>query len=137
MWGLNKVILSDGRQLPADDDLEFDSATYRFYYQNEDITNLISRKQKRALVAGFDDQLENNRINLEKGHGSGGATNNEPLDESTGDIFANQIITDPLAAPIEAGANAINSIISNPAYKTMGLLLLVGVGLFLAVKLSR
>lgn len=137
MWGLNKVILSDGRQFPTDDGFAFDSQTYHFYYNNQDITNLISRTQKKALVSGFDDQLENDRLNLESGRGTGGATSIQPLNDDNLEIFAGQMMTDPLAAPIESFGNTIDSVISNPAYKALGAILLIGIGLFVMVKLSK
>ncbi len=134
-WGLNRVFLSDGRVFAADDNLSFNRGTYHFYYGNEDITNLISPTQKRALVADFDNETENYRVSAEQG--AGGKYGNQPLDDSTGSVFVDQVIEDPFAAPIESASNQINAVLKEPAFRMLGIILLVGVGLYVTVKLSK
>lgn len=81
--------------------ITFDPATYHFYLRDAqgkqlDITKDLARVDKRTLVPAFDDARENLRISDEKT----GKTYDERT--STGEIFVDQVIKDPLGAPLDA-----------------------------------
>lgn len=124
---LNGNIISSGG-------LMFDPETYHFWLGQTDVTQSISRADKLRLVDDFDVKQENFRISSEKGHYTPGGI--KPLEESTATVFGEQILTDPLAAPGEALSNTINRAIANPAFKKGAIILLVGVGLYFALKKS-
>lgn len=105
------ITLSDGRQVSLGN-IAFDTSTYHFTLidTGEDVTNLISRADKNANWPDFDPTVDNTRASNEAAGGSGPVA---PLDDSTASIFANQILTDPLAAPINSLKGELNSVVND------------------------
>jgi hypothetical protein len=100
------ITLSDGTIVPVDS-INFDSDTYHFYLNSQDITNLISRADKIANWTAFDPSVDNTRLSNERTGGTGPVDN---LPTNTTGIFIDQILTDPLAAPADAISGAIDSV---------------------------
>lgn len=109
IWGVGAPVedIADIRLLSGTSvsslEIDFNDSTYHFSVNGEDITNDITRADKKRLVPGFDDTKENRRLSSEHpatGRMSGHGT--DPLTESTFGIFAGQIATDPLSAPLAA-----------------------------------
>lgn len=113
------ITLLDGRQVdPAN--IVFDPQSYHFTLNSEDVTALIKRADKIANWPDFDPVVDNTRL-------SNQAQNNVNLPQTdlptnTAAIFTNQILTDPLAAPLDALKNEINSVFAT----TTGKVLIVG-----------
>lgn len=102
-----------------DSDVSFDPATYHFTQisTGKDITNDIRRIDKIRLVPDFDIERENFRLSDELGNGAdtGHTLGLDPLQDNTAAIFAEQIITDPLAAPLESANNLAKKLLNSPA----------------------
>lgn len=81
--------------------IDFDPNSYHFNIGGNDITELIRRADKRTLVPGFDDDVENKRIFGEK-YANDPNVNTGELDTSVAGNFWHQITTDPLGAPLDA-----------------------------------
>lgn len=114
--------LIDGRQID-DSDVTFDSSSYHFFIPAtaEDITNVIYRRDKLRLVPDFDITKENYRLSAEIGHGA--KFGDEPLDESTTNALTDQLIHDPLGAPLAALDSGVKQLFSGSGIRT---LLLIG-----------
>ncbi len=101
--------------------IELDPTTQHFTYSSEDVTNDLFRSDK-ATFDGFDVTLDNERIYKEKyAKEHGGSSAPVVGSTSTLDIFANQILTDPLAAPIEAVDNAVAKLTNSSGIKTLAI----------------
>lgn len=100
--------LSDNREV-NDDSIQLDRTTYRVYANSEDITNKLSRAEKKRLFPDFNEQLDNDRLSNERKARHGEAVGSiEPLPESTALEFVDNIVTDPFSAPIESLSNKAN-----------------------------
>ena len=121
-------------------DLAFNARTYHFSLisTGEDVTDDIYRRDKLALVPDFDERQENYRLSVEKPASGGGRTATESdlrdLDESTGSIFADQVTSDPLAAPLEAVDKAVKQVLSSSGIKTILILAALGIGAAIYLK---
>lgn len=113
---MQSITLISGKQIPAEM-VVFDERQYHFFYQGSDITNDIYRRDKIALVPGFDIERDNYRVSAEKG--SGVRYGNEPLNDSTLDAFGNQILNDPLGAPLETLDAGVKKIMASSGIKTI------------------
>lgn len=105
------ITLLDGRSVDLGN-INFDQSSYHFYLidTSEDITNLISRADKNANWSDFDPTVDNTRASNEASGGSGPVA---PLNDSTLSILANQLETDPLAAPIASAKSALNNAVND------------------------
>lgn len=95
------VTLISGRVVTSQA-ITFDPSTYKFTLNGEeDITNDLRRSDKFALVDGFDSQQDNFRLSRERQAEEG---NSHTYDErySTTGVLKDQILNDPLGAPVEA-----------------------------------
>ncbi len=109
-----------GRHIESDA-VEFDSSTYHFLYNSEDITDDLFRADKRTF-SGFSDDIENERKYKEKYARDHGGTSAPVVGStSTLDIFANQILTDPLAAPVDAIDSAVKKLTNSSGIKTLAI----------------
>lgn len=117
-------------------DLDFDADSYHFIYGNyqQDVTNDITRADKMLLVPDLDIDKENRRLSLEKRDGSGGTGIAEKLDESTTSILVDQLITDPLGAPIEALNNGFDKLVASPGVRKLALLGFLGLVVYFVVR---
>lgn len=118
------ITLLDGRSV-AEDDFAFEERIYHFtlFSTGEDVTNLVRRSDKLALVPGFDVDKENWRLSVEKPATGGGRPANpsdlEPLPTSTAGIFADQILNDPIGATLETLDAGVNKLVSSSGVRTI------------------
>jgi len=112
------ILLTTGRAVPVPF-IEFDRASHRFFYSGADITDGIRRADKIAYFGGqgFDVEQDNLRLYGEKNPGAA-ATGST----SIFDAFWGQILTDPLAAPLDYADTAVSTTVRS----TTGKLLLAG-----------
>lgn len=119
------ITLLDGRQVdPAN--IVFDPNSYHFTLNSEDVTALISRADKIANWPDFDPTVDNTRLSNQA---QNGVNLPQPdLNTDTALIFANQILTDPLAAPLQSLRNEINSVFATTSGKVLiiGGLIIIG-----------
>jgi hypothetical protein len=120
------LTLLDSRSVDMSE-IYFDPNTYHFSdtATGEDLTNLIRRADKQDNWPAFDPYTDNQRIFNETRKGGSGPLGD--LQTNSGVIFAEQLLTDPLAAPLDALTKGVKEILANPGFKT---LLVVGVLLF-------
>lgn len=116
--------------------IQFDPETYHFFYgpTERDITNDILRSDKLLLVPEFDVRTENFRLSNEKRTGTGTPGSLQPLEESTGKIFLEQVTTEPLKAPLETLTRTVDELIANGGLRKLALLAGVGVAVYLLIK---
>lgn len=114
------------------DQIDFDPDTYHFTYgtAQTDITNDLYAKDKYALVPDFDKALENFRRANENGDYKGST---KPLNESTAGIFVDQLINDPLEAPLESLSNEVGKIVDNKGVKVIASVAIVGLLVYLVL----
>jgi hypothetical protein len=131
-----QITLLDGR---AEDtaNVFFDPSTYHFSdaTTGEDLTNLISRADKQNNWANFDPYTDNQRIYNETRKGGTGPVADLPT--NTGAIFADQILTNPLAAPLDALTAGVKQVFANEGFKTIAIIGVIGLGFVLLLKSSR
>lgn len=123
---MRTITLIDGRTVQRDS-IRFEAGNMRFYLGAEDITNNIFRSDKLTF-RGFDVNADNRRISYERNNGVRVTEIPGPLTTSTAAIFAEQIVTEPLAAPLESLENQTKKIFSNLGVQ-MGIALVV-IGVF-------
>jgi len=121
------ITLLDGRVIDADA-IVFDPSDYSFsvWYADgngkENITTLIRRADKFRF-AGFDGDFYNNLLYVQAYQRRHNGALPPELDlDSTWTNFVQQILTDPLAAPLETLDNFVDQIFSSK-----GVLIIVGV----------
>lgn len=114
--------------------VHFDDSTYHFFLNSQDITGSIKRADKLAYWPTFDPTVDNARIYNESRGGTGPIA---PLDESTFDIFTQQIETDPLGAPLDALDTGVKKVLASSGVQTIGLVLGGGLVLILAVLILK
>lgn len=105
-------------QTVRDQDVQFaqDSQGYwRFSINGQDITDDIRRVDKERLIPNFDIVKENIRLSEERGAQAG--LGSEPLNESTGEIFVEQVLTDPFSAPLQSLNNQLETLFALPGFK--------------------
>lgn len=115
-------------------ELEFDNESYHFTYgsYSQDVTKDIKFADKLLLVPDLDQKKELLRVSSESGHYTpGGST---PLEESTAVILADQLTTDPLAAPLQALSNGFDEVIKNSGVRKFALLGFLGLAIYFIVK---
>jgi hypothetical protein len=117
--------------------IAFDANTYHFTLRNtgEDVTNEIRRADKLALVSGFDIARDNNRLYAEKKGGVASGKDLEPLETNTFKIFGQQILNDPLAAPLETVDKGVKQIFASSGIQT--LLVVAGLGIAALILLKK
>lgn len=125
-----RITLLNG--LEADtEDIRFNPSNYHFYwgdFVSMDITDVVSRADKRSF-AGFDDTQENLRLsNIRTGANAG------LEDESTLSIFGEQIVSDPLAAPLSALDTAAGKLLSSPGIWFTVALVGIALAVWLVIK---
>lgn len=82
--------------------IDFDPSSYRFTLNgSEDITNDLCRADKFALVDDFDASQDNIRLSNERQARNGTQKAYDPR-TSTTEVLADQLLNDPLGAPVEA-----------------------------------
>lgn len=115
------------------DQIDFDPDTYHFTYgtAQTDISNDIVAKDKYALVPDFDKAKENFRRANENGDYKGGV---KALPESTAGIFVDQLINDPLAAPLDSLSNEVSRVVNNKGVKVLATVGIVGLVLYLVLR---
>jgi hypothetical protein len=122
-----KITLLNGAGTIDSNSLAFDRNTYEFFSDGRNVTDLISRADKLALVSDFDVERENERITQRKRGGG-------PLETSTTKILIGQLASDPLAAPIEALNNTANKFFALPGIQKLLIVGVAGALLYIAVK---
>lgn len=98
----------------------FDTVSYHFTLNGQDITANITRADKIANWPTFDPSVDNTRLYSESRGGSGPIAD---LDTSTLDIFTQQVLTDPLAAPLDALNSGVNKVLASSGVQKIGLVL--------------
>lgn len=107
------ITLLDGRSVDSDN-LSFDGNTYRVFLGYEDVTNEVRRSDKVALW-DIDQDRENNRVFAENYAAKNGGQQPSPLGStSTLGNFTQQILHDPLAAPLDLLNATVNKIFTAP-----------------------
>lgn len=99
------ITLLDGTEANTDQ-IDFDPSTYHFSLNGQDVTALIKRTDKIANWSNFDPAVDNTRLSNEAHNGVNLPQTDLPT--STVGIFTNQILTDPLAAPIDSFKSAVS-----------------------------
>jgi hypothetical protein len=118
------IELLDKRRVDSSQ-LSIDWETYHVFLDNkEDVTRNVRQNDKVAIFPGFDRETDNLRAYNEKNGGTGPV---EGLDESTVSIFVDQMLNDPLAAPLEALDNTTEKILTSKTGKVV--VVIVGIGL--------
>jgi hypothetical protein len=116
-----RITLTDGRQVYVSE-IHFDARSHYFFLRNEDVTNLIRRADKLTNWSSFDPVKDNIRL-------STGNAQSPQLSTNTLGIFAGQLLTDPLDAPLDSLSNQVKKIFSNGGILTI-LLIVAVVGFF-------
>lgn len=121
------LTLLDGSSVDSDF-LRFDPEHYHFYLGTgadaQDLTDLIRRSDKEALIENFDVEKENERIYVEKYFREHGKLPPDIGSDSVWWNFQDQILTDPLKAGVDATASFLGG-------TTTGNVLLLGAALWL------
>lgn len=111
------ITLISGRQVDSSN-LFFNQDTYHITLSptGEDITNDMRRADKISLFNGFDIEKDNTRLYNETRGGTGPVP---PLETNTAVILGQQLLTDPLAAPLDALNNTVNRVFDAPGIKKL------------------
>jgi hypothetical protein len=113
------ITLLDGRTANTDQ-IAFDPVTYHFTLNSEDVTALISRADKQNNWPNFDPAVDNTRLSNQN---QNGVNLPEPdLPTNTGGILVNQLLTDPLAAPLDSIKSEFNKVFAT----TTGKVIIIG-----------
>jgi hypothetical protein len=131
-----KITLLDGRTEDTAN-IYFDPATYHFSdtATGEDLTNQIRRADKQNNWPNFDPYVDNQRIYNETRQGGVGPLGDLPT--STAGIFADQILTDPLAAPLDALSAGVKQVFASSGVKTLVIVAIIAGGFVLLLKSSK
>lgn len=127
------ITLLDGQNVPVQE-ITFDTETYHFTYNGDDITDNIRHTDKQAFFPQFDQATDNLRVYNERYTAEHGHAPAPTGSTSTLGIFADQIINDPLGAPIETLNRTVDKITSASGVKTIAL---VGVGIIALIIFLR
>lgn len=121
------ITLLDNRTVDTDN-VSFNRDIYHFRLNDtgEDITAKIRRRDKENNWTGFDATKDNERLYVENYVLEHGVLPPTVGSTSTWAVLANQLLTDPLGAPLEAADAAWEQVVSSTGVKG---LLLVGGGL--------
>jgi hypothetical protein len=125
------ITLINGRNV-EETDLVFNEKTYHFTQRSTgaDVTNEIRRADKLALVRGFDVGRENNRLSSEKS----GAPDLEPRETNVFKIFGQQILDDPLDAPLETLDAGVNKVLKSSGIQTILVVAALGIAALIMLK---
>lgn len=125
------IYFLDGTEVSSSD-LTLDWSSYRVWLGTENVTNEIRQSDKVKIWPGFSREKDNLRAHAEQQ-----ARRGEPVtptgSTSTWDIFWNQIITDPLEAPLDY---ADDKITGRLFASTTVRLLLIGGAVYLAWRMG-
>ena len=127
---MNEISLIDGRKV--DMDAVTFGKDYHFFLNAEDITNQIRRADK-AKFPGFDIEVDNERIYVEKYVRQHGTLPPEVGSDSIWWNFKEQILTDPLDAPLEALDAGVNKLFASSGIKIIAGVLVAGAIFYLVV----
>ena len=115
--------------------IDFNPSNYHFTLNGVDITNDIYRADKLRLVEDFSIERENLRLSSEApASNTPSGAGLDPLTESTLGIFAGQIFTDPLAAPLGALDKGVGQFFGSSGIQTI---LVIGGLAFVAYMLLK
>jgi len=129
------IQLLDGRQVDKSS-VFFDDSNYSFKLggTGEDITRLIRAIDKQTF-AGFDQTVYNEIVYVQHYQAThSGALPAGVGSTSTWGNFVNQLVTDPLAAPLQTFDSAVNQIFSSTGVKSLLILAAVAAGIFIVFK---
>lgn len=112
------VTLLDGRTADSSE-LTFNSETYHVYWNGEDVTNNMRQYDKRQIWPDFDQSIDNERAYAEKYFREHGTQPPPTGSSSTFVNFWQQIINDPLQAPLETLDATAAKLTSNTTIKTL------------------
>ena len=121
------IALLDGMSVDSKD-IRFDSQNYHFFVGDNDITELIRRADKRALVPGFDDDIENRRVYAERVF-TPDVQGDQPApigSTSTWGNFWNQVTTDPLDAPLDALDAGVKKLVASSGVQKIVIVAVIG-----------
>jgi hypothetical protein len=128
------ITLRDGREVESND-LSFNRNIYHFTRRStgEDVTNLINRADKLRIVPDFDIDSDLLRSSRERPFSGGGRVvtgpqDIEPLEESTAKIFAEQILNDPLDAPLDTLDAGVKKVFESTGVRTILIFAALGIG---------
>lgn len=131
---MNKVTLIDGRILPvADVQLDSDGWNFSRISSGERLTYQLKFADKIKYFPNYNVSFGNDQIYQEKARAQGKDVGG-PLPTNVTGIFAKQLVTDPLAAPADFAASAIDKvkkIASSPMTIVVTGLVVAGVAIFL------
>jgi len=131
-----QITLLDGRTEDTAN-IYFDPATYHFSDSatGEDLTNQITRADKQNNWPNFDPYVENQRIYNETRQGGVGPLPDK--ETNTGVILADQLLTNPLAAPLDALTAGVKQVFASEGVKTLLIVAVIGGGFFLLLRSTR
>lgn len=124
----------------GENDILFNEKTYHFTQisTGEDITNEIRRADKVRIVPGFDTEKDLLRASAEKPFSRPGTIASpqdlEMLEESTTKIFGQQILNDPLAAPLETLDAGVKKVFESSGVRTILIFAALGIVAVIALK---
>lgn len=126
------ITLLDGRSVDPDK-IVYDETRLSFVLMGETITNLIRRADK-VSIWNIDVDRENARIYAESYARDHDGALPKDLNTNTADIFFQQIVEDPLAAPLGALNRAVDRFIAAPAITKILIIGGIAIGVTLLVK---
>jgi hypothetical protein len=120
------IRMLDGREID-ESELVFDPSTYKVTsaVNGENLTNNIRQSDKARVIPDFDKATDNERAYAEKWFREHGTQPPPPGSTSTMKIFLQQILTEPLQAPLES----LNSQIEQATAKNPTVKILVGLAI--------
>jgi hypothetical protein len=118
-------------------DITFDQSSYHFTYYNKDVTNLLTQAQKAAGWKSFDRAKDNLRAYNEAKLAQTGSVPPPTGSSSTIRLFAEQLFTDPLGAPLESLDRKVGQIAKSTGVQTLIITGIIGYGLFLYFQSRR
>jgi hypothetical protein len=120
------IRMLDGREID-ESELVFDPSTYKVTsaVNGENLTNNIRQSDKARVIPDFDKATDNERAYAEKWFRGHGTQPPPPGSTSTMKIFLQQILTEPLQAPLES----LNSQIEQATAKNPTVKILVGLAI--------
>jgi hypothetical protein len=132
------IQLLDGRQV-AKENIFFDDSNYSFKLggTGEDVTTLIRAIDKQTFD-GFDQTKYNDIVYVQHYQ----ATHNGVMPANVGSTstfgnFVHQLATDPLGAPLATLDSTVGELLGSSGFKTVLIVVAVGVGIWLALKLKE
>lgn len=130
---METIRLMDERTVPVAE-IVYDEDSNLFYYQGEMISNVLTQRQKIWLSPTFDIERENLRYAAEGPYSPTPGLSQEPLPTGTVGIFAEQIVTEPFAAPIESASRTLDSVFNASGFKKLGGAIIIGAILWIVIK---